>query len=208
MSEKYYCLSYIPMDLNIFNSLNGTHSGLDIMGIAKSIEEHALETDAMACFWTTEPGIVLGFDKADILADFTKMWSEDNISEWFTISSVRDDNKYVILIMPDITKSLERFQYRMLLTNEKIVNKEDIQVIFRPLMFISTIIGNYNESLFKADKVKVSLIDEQDARMIQDHVSDPEDESFEMPLPIVLGEIPVNHDSYSEHLKKILKEGQ
>jgi len=119
-----------------------------------------------ACLWLIDddgkPIPALAIEQAEKIADHLKGWTEGDNS-WFTYHIAEFDNGYGMTLMPDITRSINRYKTARFLIQEQITPDSTIfNVIYAPIAFASDQLNNFTNikpMLETAETIKVSLID-------------------------------------------------
>lgn len=108
---------------------------------------------AKFCAWGMENGEflpVFGLERSKEIAEHLKWYSEGKPEEWFDLFIRRLGKKYGIVLMPRMSKMIERFKANYLHTKGEFLVDEEFNVLFRPLSFMS------NDPSKTFDQVKIS----------------------------------------------------
>ena len=69
--------------------------------------------EAHACLWTESAenvSPVLVFEQAEAIADHLIEWAERDPGSWFRIAIEQHDGRYALALLPDLTRSRDRFE--------------------------------------------------------------------------------------------------
>ena len=144
------------------------------------------------CVWTTKDGVIspcFVIPKFRQVANHLVKWAEDDPEGWFSLNIMELDDRYIIILMPNLKKSIARFKARyMLETGQRIEDDANIDIIFEPLFFISQ-----NNEVFNQLKGKFG----EYAYLIL------MDETFEEENTVTIGKFKINMD---KDVPKIVQE--
>ena len=172
-------VSYIPL-------LRGQVFPKDFDAVRGQIDELP-SGRAIACAWVlnedgnAEP--VLIFEDAQAIAEHLHEWAESKPESWFKLHWTRSGDDYMMALIPDIGKTMERIKIHFQLKHGYPMTVGDASVFFQPLHFVASRSG-----IEVADRVKIRLLD---AELVQK-------DNFTVDLlrdTVELGEFTVERDS-------------
>ena len=119
------------------------------------------------CLWMLddekEHGLVLVLDQAQAIADHLKEWSDSEPAKWFKLYLKEKDGKYALVLFPEVKQSLARFKFAHLLEGGDPIESGQVQVITRPLHFVSGAGTAYSAIKGRIGKtMNLGLVDFQD----------------------------------------------
>lgn len=142
MSESYndmICVSYCPMLLGDPYKEFWKSYKSDPGRLITLIPEY--DADAIACIWVSKDGVVspvLVYNDAPKIVDHLLEWSKNKPTDWFKILIFVKNNQYALLLLPLTHKAADEFKISAIMDGVKITHKTEIDVITRPLQFISS----------------------------------------------------------------------
>lgn len=195
---QYICVSYMPL----LTGNPGELDTLDQSNIKQTIAplEKALEYgDAAACLWcrhNEQITPVFAMKRGREICEHLKSWSEDKPDDWFDLYIVRKKDRYAIVLFPRIEKSVDRFKEAQLIVNKTIIpTSAQIDILFRPLVFVSLSIGMYKKiQVGPSSHLGFVNEDDVDTKNVQ-----------ETPEPIFVGPFNVKRHLDSPYLDSVFK---
>lgn len=138
MDTKYICVSYVPL-------LRGAPGTLmDAVHPPPELQE-AIDSDAgdtPGCAWVAQDGKaapILVMKDMDAVLDHLEQWAEGVPQQWFRLIIKQVHERYVVCLMPDLKKSVERFKVAMkIFQGIDITDDASINIIFKPIIFVSS----------------------------------------------------------------------
>jgi hypothetical protein len=162
--ELYVVVSYWPLvDIN--------KPKLFTKGAVQDLQDYLDSTpkvDIIGCLWLLDndnPIPVLVVDRAKELRDHMLTWCEKDPSKWFRFCiQEAADEKYILIIYPDIEKSIERFKSACIyIHNFSPADDARYQVICSPLRFFGSSSANYKQIKNQlSGNITVGFIDTKD----------------------------------------------
>lgn len=171
---KYIVVSYVPL-LNatkrILKTPSEQYTPEHATKIAEEIGgtlENTPHVPVRACLWlqdntSEKPEFhpVFLIDNAMEVLDHLKYWCENDPATWFHLYLEKvDDNRYIVLLFPNLDKSIERFKLACLVYTDVVPQSEaDYTLIFKPLEFLSqsaTMFDNVKEHL--GEELKIGFL--------------------------------------------------
>ena len=180
--EKYIVVSYVPL-LSPTVRIMQDPSVQYAAATKETTEEigHAIEqtpdAHVKACVWMIDQSSgkkefypVFLLDNANEVLDHLLYWTENDVRSWFSLYLEKiDDNRYVAMLFPNLSKSIQRFKLSCLQHSEYIPESgADYTLIFKPLEFLSqvaTVFDKVNAQL--TDEIKLGFLNTAD--FDQDH---------------------------------------
>lgn len=208
--ETYVIISYVPMlrgQAGDFISASTTSDAVRD-NLLKKVDE-AIESDAghiEGCIWGISGGEVhpiLIMHQMNAVLDHLIEWSEGVPQEWFNLHIHEHADRYSIALLPKLEHSIERFRAAMMINrNIKVPRDTNFQLMFKPLMFISTKNPvNFNQAKGRLPKKPmVTFIDTDDFK--------PGDDFSKIDDSILreLGRFKINWDSFNGYLSSQMEE--
>ena len=140
-------VSYVPLLISDHPELAGSTDRTPEE--LKRILEIVDQTDSMArgCVWVDDGGPmpILLYKRAADIARELDIWSEGEPDNWFTLDIIDFGDKYVMVLMPNLSRSSRRIKYNHFLQHEEIAAPDDSQVLFKPISFLSASIGAFEQ---------------------------------------------------------------
>ena len=139
-------VSYFPFLVGNPLDMINVENPDDVLGIFKSLEDMPNAT-ALACVWAMRdrqpdgsftPAAVFLYEQADALRDHLVAWDESKPSEWFNLHLKSKNGKYVIAMIPNFEKSIERYRmHYQLRTGYPMMKDTKFTIAFRSPHFVS-----------------------------------------------------------------------
>lgn len=166
-NEKVMLLSYIPLLYGSGSVITDPNPN-EIAAMLEQAEE-SCNGAAAACLWVQENGTnnaspVFVFENASEIADHLMWWCQEKPAKWFKVYIESDDDKYSIIVAPDIHQSIARFSYMQSEVDGSKYNKENITLITLPIRFRSQNVDTFNKikDIIPKDKIQIGLINTAD----------------------------------------------
>jgi hypothetical protein len=123
--------------------------------------------DSMAngCIWIKEDNgaalPILIYPDARNIADHLVEWAEGKPEDYFHISLAEEGSSYVLLLMPELQRSVDRYRLQYKLKNKREMEESEFNIIFRPLHVFAPNAQTYPQVKqdVPKDKMKVGLLD-------------------------------------------------
>lgn len=88
--------------------------------------------------WTHTAEPIFIMDDAEEIARHIEYWSEGMPKDWFTVNWMEKDDKYAIVLMPDLNKSVKRHrEIWKIQTGTNLPKNTSHKILFKPIIFIS-----------------------------------------------------------------------
>lgn len=139
-TNKVILFSYVPLlyspseDLTQEITANNAEAVLAFMNDLR-------DGNAIGCLWANHeegPAPVFLYPDAHDIADHLEAWTEDKPTSWFQTHLKVKDGRYLIILMPQVAKSVERWKINFQLIYGFPPPKDlKYEVCFKPLYFIS-----------------------------------------------------------------------
>jgi hypothetical protein len=148
------------------------------------------------CAWTRDAEPVFLLDRAHDVYEHALFWSEGEPASWFGLHVLRNDERYVVALAPNLSQSRARFLRRLELAGRRVAADAEWIYLFHPLVFVSTSPGTL-ASLKLARSTRVGLAVPHDAQAAR-------------PCIDWLGPLPVNPagQDFSDYLRPLLADRQ
>ena len=221
-AERYIVVSYVPMlktdQKLLVRSLEQQDAGttIDIAAEISKALEQAPDVHVQACVWmhdiaTNAFSPVLLMDNAAEVANHLMAWAENDPAAWFHAYVEQiDEERYIILLFPNLSKSIQRFKLNCMQVQEFIPPSDaDYTMMFKPLEFVSQGMNLFPEvSPHLTDKVMVGFLDTKDFDQ-QNPAESVEKIRYIGPLERVSKSDPDERNSYiSEYVKSHLENNE
>ena len=135
VGSRLLLLSYIPLLRGIAGTL--VEEGMTAL-------DHMLSQlpsgEAHACLWTESAGHVspvLVLEQAEAIADHLIEWAEGDPGSWFRLAIGQHRGRYALALLPDLTRSRERFELARRLAGLPAPDDAEYCHVYRPLHFVS-----------------------------------------------------------------------
>jgi hypothetical protein len=153
-AEKIVMFSYVPLLYAPPQMLLDELTQNNIEAVAEFMEG-LKDGNATGCLWVDhngQPAPVFVYPNAHEIAEHLHLWTEEKPTQWFHTHLEIKDGKYLIILIPQIDKSIERWKINFQLTYGYPPPKDlKFEVFFKPLYFVS---GTENTLELIADRVK------------------------------------------------------
>lgn len=164
MSDKTVILGYWP--------LVETKDKTDTFTAKELLELSLPDIQVNGCIWALEKyegntvaHPILVIKRAKDIARHMRKYSENDITKWFRAVFAKHEGKIVIGLIPNPRKAINRWlkKYKKANGHEYTIT-EHFEVIFRPLMFCTERLLNYDKikNASIGSKVAISLLDADD----------------------------------------------
>lgn len=142
--EHYVVVSYWPL-------VDISKPKLFTKGAVQDLQDYLDSTpnvDIIGCLWLMDndnPIPILVVKRAKELREHMLTWCEKDPGKWFRFCIQEAGEKYILIIYPDIERSIERFKSACLYIHNFLpADDAKYQVICSPLRFFGSSIDNYN----------------------------------------------------------------
>lgn len=161
----YICLSYIPLLLGDHNTLNERKLPDNILEKVRDGEKLGMAESCLWCRYKGQIAPVFVLERSKEIKEHLVTWSEQKPGEWFKLYFVKKQDRYGVVLMPILSKSISRFKLAQLHLNETIItDKDKIILYFRPLQFLSKNRGMLDKVQL-LDSHYLGLIDTKDLNL-------------------------------------------
>lgn len=154
------------------------------------------------CMWVYDengPQPIMIVDRAKELADHLIQWAEQEPSEWFEIAVNSKDDKYAIVLMPNIQRSINRWKFAHFARHGEDVDYK-FNVLFDPIHFVSsqshTFFSKVKSEFESKDKSDLYFLDAKD---VEDDMKKSADKA------IKVGTFNVDTD-HSQYVSRLIEE--
>jgi hypothetical protein len=221
-AERYIVISYVPLLKTdpqlLIRSLEQQDTGttIDVAIEISNALAQAPDVHVQACVWmhdiaTNAFSPVLLMDNAAEVADHLVAWAENNPAAWFHAYMEQiDEERYIILLFPNLSKSIQRFKLNCIQAQEFIPQSDaDYTMMFKPLEFVSQGTNLFPEvAPHLTDKISIGFLDTKDFDQ-QNPGESVEKIRYIGPLERVSKSDQDEHNSYiSEYVKSHLENNE
>lgn len=145
-----------------------------------------------ACLWVIDddkPCPIFVLESAQAIYDHMEMWSEDEVEDWFELAIGEHNDRYGIVLMPNIQKSIDRYRLaRKLFYGEDIPADAKFNLLFDTIRFTSQSAGLLASLKDKiGDSMKLMFLD-------SDHLCRENPEETDWEKAIEVGNFSVKRD--------------
>ena len=172
--EKYIVVSYVPLltaTKRILKTPSEQYTSEHAVEIAEEVSsalQDAPDVHVKACLWlrnsedeAPEFCPVFIIDNAIEVVDHLLHWCENDPTTWFYLYLEKiDSDRYIVLLFPNLSKSIERFKLACMAYADFIPqNDADYSLVFKPLEFLSqgaTMFDNVKDHL--SDKLRIGFL--------------------------------------------------
>lgn len=143
--DSAFIISYVPL----LRGKAGEIINLDAKTLPariKDIYDNYIDTDigsVKGCAWFMSEedgdlGIAFAVKNAAEIHEHLVAWAEGVPQRWFDLCLYDTGNRYVIALMPNFARSVERFkEVNQIVNSIKVADDAKFELIFKPLTFIS-----------------------------------------------------------------------
>jgi len=139
-AEKAILFSYIPLLYAPPEAMMQELTNNNIEAVA-AFMEGLRDGNAAACLWTEyegQPAPVFLYPDAHDIAEHLELWTEGKPTQWFTTHLQVKNGKYLIILMPQVDRSVERWKINFqLIYKYPPPSDMKFEVFFKPLYFVS-----------------------------------------------------------------------
>jgi hypothetical protein len=113
-----------------------------ITDIYQIVSDASVIAEAASCIWVSDSSVegsspfapvFLIPDAAEVYRDLYE-WSDNRPDKWFTLDWAVTDDRYSIVLMPNLSESVKRFKLRNLIEREDLSSGDKV-ILFQPLRF-------------------------------------------------------------------------
>jgi hypothetical protein len=134
-------LSYVPLLRGKAGTVHDLHRDKGDARALAALLDQAPSGRAAACLWMLDgqgsPMPVLALEQAQAIAGHLIEWADNEPAKWFRVYLKERDGRYALALFPELQRSLERFRFAHLLEGGSPLDSGRIQIITRPLHFVS-----------------------------------------------------------------------
>lgn len=141
---NYVVVSYVPLiKYDEVQRIYDPGKNEDIAKQLFSILDDTPAVDIDACVWVADPRTeeicpVLVTKNAKAVYEHLKGWAENKPQKWFQVHIEKVDDRYVVILFPDLDQSISRFKTACLhFTGEIPTQDSEFTLIFRAIQFVS-----------------------------------------------------------------------